>query len=281
MSLKNPKSIVLLGYPLQHSLSPLLHNFAFNQLGLDFTYNAYPIQPERLNDLGKDFLRILPIYGGNVTVPFKELVFNYLDNISDIASEVGAVNTFYKKDGILYGDNTDVYGFIESVSDVKESFTKKTVMMLGTGGSAKAVITALEKLNVQKIIVLSRKLEKSKLFVDNKSQLYPHIEMINLDYQNLLTYNQIKEVSVVINTTPLGMYENISPLQEDIINKFNENTFIYDLIYNPEKTKFLNLAENRGLKIRNGKMMLVYQAAKAFKLWTGFDFPIENALNLI
>ncbi|MBC7473850.1 MAG: shikimate dehydrogenase [Candidatus Sericytochromatia bacterium] len=281
MNLTNPKSIIILGYPLEHTLSPKIHNFAFKYHNLDYVYTAYPIAPDKLSEMGKYFLHNLPICGGNVTVPFKEIIFNYLDKFTEEASQVGAVNTFYQKDNQLWGDNTDVYGFLQSVDIYKDYFENKKVLLLGTGGSAKAIITALNNLNVKEIAVVSRELEKSNTFVVNKNNLNPNINMVSLDYDSLINYDGLSDFSAIINCTPVGMYENISPLPKTIIDRLNNDALVYDLIYNPSKSKLLSLSEARGLKIINGKMMLIYQASKSFKIWTGYEFPIDQVTEII
>src|SRR5258708_6578335 len=129
--LRNPKSVILLGYPLEHTFSPILHNFAFQYLKLDYIYTAFPLEPEKMPELGQNFLKILPFVGGNITIPFKEKIFNYLDKVTEEASQIGAVNTFYKKDGLLWGDNTDMYGFLQSVKGLENNFFNRKVLLIG------------------------------------------------------------------------------------------------------------------------------------------------------
>lgn len=278
--LKNPKSIVILGYPLNHTLSPLMHNYAFKYHNLDYVYSAYPIKPEDFSKLGKDFLKILPVYGGNVTIPFKEIIFNYLDNFSPEASEVGAVNTFYKKDGELWGDNTDLYGFLKSLENYRDNIENKKVIVLGSGGSSKAVCSGLYKLNAKEIIIISRDKNKSKIFSDNYNSKYQTNKFSSNNYEYFEDLNNLDKLGVVINTTPLGMYDNNSALSLEIINKINDDCLFYDLIYNPEKTTFLRYANETGKDILNGKPMLIYQAAKAFNIWTGYEFPLREIISL-
>lgn len=278
--LKNPKSIIILGYPLEHTLSPLMHNYAFKLYDLDYVYSSYPIKPDDLSKLGKDFLKILPIYGGNVTIPFKETIFNYLDKFTEEASEIGAVNTFYKKDGVLWGDNTDLYGFMKSLEGYEKFITNQKVIVLGTGGSSKAINTGLFKLNAKEIVIISREKEKSKVFASNYNQKYFTNKFKYDDYTYFDELKNLNEVSTVVNTTPLGMYNNISPISYEIIKKINENCLFYDLIYNPEITTFLRYAKETKKTILNGKNMLIFQASKGFKIWTNHEFPISEILDL-
>lgn len=279
LRLIKPKSVVILGYPLEHSASPLIHNYGFSYHNLDFVYTAMPIDPKDISKLGKDFLSILPIYGGNVTVPFKEIIFNYLHKFTDIASELGAVNTFYKKDGELWGDNTDLYGFIKSLDNYKEKIKNHKVVVLGSGGSSKSACSGLFKLGAQEIILISREYSKAKIFTDNYNQKYQTSKFIPADY-SYFSDNDLVDIELVVNTTPLGMYEQESVISEQLINKFNKDTLFYDLIYKPSTTTFLEYAKSTGHPILNGKSMLVYQAAKSFKIWTGYDLPTDEILSI-
>lgn len=278
--LKNPKSIIILGYPLEHTLSPLIHNYAFKYHNLDYVYTSFPIKPEDISKLSKNFLKILPIYGGNVTIPFKEIMFNYLDNFSNESSEIGAINTFHNKDGVLYGYNTDLYGFTKSLENYKNYINNKKVVILGTGGSSKAVASGLFKINSSEIIIISRDLEKAKVFSDNYNQKYSTNKFKFDDYRYFNNQENLINIGAIINTTPLGMYDNNSALSYEIISKINNDSLFYDLIYNPETTSFLRFAKETKKEILNGKDMLIYQASKSFNIWTGYEFPISDILNL-
>lgn len=278
--LKNPKSIVILGYPLEHTFSPLIHNYAFKYHNLDYVYTAFPIKPDELTKLGKDFLKVLPIYAGNVTVPFKEIIFNYLDKFTNDASEIGAVNTFYKKDGELWGDNTDLYGFIKSLEGYENFIQNQKVIVLGTGGSAKAVCSGLAKLGAKEIVIISRDKNKAKTFSDNYQGKYSQVNFTFNDYSYFDEKKNIENIKTVINTTPVGMYENQAAIASETVKSIDNNTLFYDLIYNPETTTFLRYAKETNKTTLNGKNMLIYQAAKAFKIWTGYEFPVSEISNL-
>ncbi|MFN8577903.1 MAG: shikimate dehydrogenase [Candidatus Sericytochromatia bacterium] len=278
--LKNPKSIVILGHPLEHTLSPLIHNYAFKYHNLDYVYSALSIKPEDISKLGKDFLKILSIYGGNITIPFKELMFNYLDKFSNEASEIGAINTFHNRDGTLYGYNTDLYGFTKSLENYENYINNKKTIILGTGGSSRAVSNGLFKLNSKEIIIISRDLERAKVFSDNYNQKYVTNKFKFDDYRYFNNQENLSNIGAVINTTPLGMYDNNSALSYDLVAKMNSDTLFYDLIYNPEVTSFLRFAKETKKEILNGKSMLIYQASKSFNIWTGYEFPISDILNL-
>jgi len=276
--LNNPSLFVLIGYPLHFSLSPIIYNYSFNYHNLDCVYLTFPIEPNYLSNLDNSIFRKLNFKGGNITVPFKERMINYIDKMSENASKTSAINTFYKKDNLLYADNTDIYGFCKSLDNYKENI-KSDVLLLGTGGSAKAIITSLNNLSVKNIYVVSREYEKSKQFVENRNIVFPNLNLYPITYNDL---NKMKfnNFSMIINSTPVGMYDNLSILEEEIISKLDKNILVYDIIYH-KKTRLLELSEKNNLKILGGLDMLVYQCEKSFKLWTDLGMPLENIRNII
>ncbi|MEK7432778.1 MAG: shikimate dehydrogenase [Cyanobacteriota bacterium] len=270
------KNYVILGYPLKHTISPIIHNTAFQYYNIDCEYGIFSIEPNEFSKIEIDFFRKSEFQGGNVTIPYKEKIINYLDKISDVAGKIGAVNTFYKKNELLLGDNTDYHGFFKSINKYNRFLENKTVVILGTGGSSKAVFHAILNFNPKKIIMVSRDKYNSENFVINKKQ-YVNLdisEILAFSYEDLEKFN-LEEVDTLINTTPVGMYENILPVKNIVLSMMKKNAFVYDLIYNPEKTKLLEVAENYGMTTMNGKEMLIYQAEKAFEIWTGKLFPDE------
>ena len=264
-----------MGYPLGHSFSPKIHNLAFSKLNLDYFYSTLAIKPSEFDNLAQDFLKSSAYFGGNVTIPFKEKIIKHIDKLTPEAYKTGAINTFYKKDNILWGDNTDVYGFFKSLEGFENYFYNKKVLILGTGGASKAVCSALEQLKVKEIVLVSRNFNTLDNFIKNRKNFIENIIFSGTDYNNLDTYKNLNEFSALINTTPIGMYENNSPLPKNIIDKLNKNCLVYDLIYNPAKTKLLDLAENRGLKTINGFNMLFLQATKSFEKWTNLNYPFD------
>ena len=233
----------IIGYPLGHSFSPPYFANKFKELGIkDAVYKAYPLKtinefPSLINS---------DLVGLNVTIPYKEAVIPYMDELSDAAAEIKAVNTILQKDGRLIGHNTDYYGFMKSLSDLIVGEHIKAALVLGTGGSSKAVCYALTTMGINYSLV-SR----------------------NTDYLSYkdLTEQVIKKHQLIINTTPLGMspHIHVSPLINFIY--LNDQHFCYDLIYNPEKTLFLKKAEQYGATIKNGHDMLVLQAEKSWQIW--------------
>ena len=265
----NTKLIGVIGHPIKHSFSPLMHNFEFRSKNLNYLYFPFDIPPSNLREALKAML-VLGIKGLNVTIPHKEKIIQYLDHVSDEAASVGAVNTIVNEGGLLHGYNTDIYGIIETLNPYKEEIYKNNVTIIGAGGSARAVIyTLIRHFRVEKIHVLNRTIEKVEALRDYfKDKM--HFENIFSD--ELIPVDNIENIkssNLIINTTPIGMYPNINETPIDISEVFNSNQMVFDLIYNPLKTEFLKIAEAKGATIINGLRMFVEQGAKAFELWTG------------
>lgn len=245
----------LLGEKLGHSVSPEIHHKVFSIMNIEGAYKKFEVSKE---DLGKvaDSIKTLKIKGVNVTIPYKRDIMPYLDFIADEAKKIDAVNTILLKDNKLYGYNTDYYGFGTIINRNKVEINDKVAMVLGTGGASKAVVTYLLDNNVSKLYLVSR----SKNVVSSYD--YSRVEYI--------TYEEIKHVKgdIIVNTTPVGMYPNIdaSPVSENIIDNFK---VLIDIIYNPRKTKFLEIGENLNKKICGGLEMLVGQAIKSEEFWQG------------
>lgn len=242
----------LVGEKLSHSLSPEIHKDIFKELNIEGAYRLFEIPKENIGELSKS-LRTLSIKGVNVTIPYKETVMNYLDEISREAKEIGAVNTIFNKKGKLLGYNTDYYGFKYMLEDKGITVRGKKVTVLGTGGASKAVVTYLLDEGALEIKLVSR----------TKKQLYKNESRIDV-----ITYEELDEVfgDVIINTTPVGMYPKIinSPVSEYIIKKYDA---LVDLIYNPLETEFLKLGIKNNKVTCGGLMMLVGQAIKAEEIW--------------
>ena len=267
------KKVGLIGYPIEHSFSPLIHNFAFKKENINFVYNCYEIKPHLMED-GLKGLQALGITGVNVTSPYKEKVIPYLNNLGTWASKIGAVNTITNKDGLLRGYNTDTEGFMKMLEDNNVILKNQNVIILGAGGAARAVIAVLIENDVKNINIFNRSLKNAKkqlLFWKEKAK------KINLNAYKLRKVfsknkninNIFKNADIIINTTPVGMkkfkkYEPLIP--EDLIC---ENQVVIDLVYNPLKTSFLKAAEKKNAIILNGLEMLIYQAIASFYLWTG------------
>jgi shikimate dehydrogenase len=268
-------SLGLIGYPLAHSLSPRIHNEAIKNCGLECNYLLYPIQSDDLQGLKNilDKIRDGVLTGVNVTIPHKQNVVAFLDELTPVAKSIGAVNTIYMSKGKLIGENTDSPGFLTDLNRIlaaehyKKGLVKKA-LVLGAGGSAHAITYALVN-NGWNVIISSRKPEQSERliaqFPENNSAL------TRIDYDANGFNANILDRFLVINATPVGMSPAIdkSPWPEGM--PLPPVSVIYDLVYSPRETKFIKDARLAGHQAFNGLGMLVEQAALAFKIWTGFD----------
>ena len=242
----------LIGEKLSHSISPKIHNMIFETLNVNDSYRLFEIPKENIENL-REALKTLTIRGVNVTIPYKEKVIEYLDEISKEAKNIGAVNTIFNKSGKLIGYNTDYYGFKYMLEDKNINVTGKKVTVLGTGGASKAVITYLLDSDVSEILLVSRK----------KKDLYKNEKKIKV-----IEYKDLKGVlgDIIINTTPVGMYPKMqdSPVTLEIIKNYD---VLVDLIYNPLETEFIKLGKENNKITCSGLMMLVGQAVKAEEIW--------------
>lgn len=238
------KQFGLIGYPLSHSFSPTYFNTKFELNGIDAHYDTYPLE-----DI-KDFIPLIQnnkFAGLNVTIPYKESIIPLLDEIEEGAKIIGAINTITFDNDKMIGYNTDVFGFEKSLMDFIESPKNITkAFILGTGGAAKAVKFVLDKLHIPYQMV-SRKNG-------------------DITYEGL-TAQIFSEVNLIINTTPLGMAPNHNSKPQIPYQWLNKKYFLYDLVYNPEKTIFLSEGLKKGCKIKNGHDMLILQAEKAWQIW--------------
>lgn len=276
MNINSKTSIYgIIGYPIGHSLSPLIHNYAFENLDFNSVYVSFDVNEEDLKDAIMG-IKALGIKGLNVTVPHKESVIKYLDRISDEAKLIGAVNTIKNNSGSLEGYNTDVTGFMESLKEHNVDVVGKNAVILGAGGAAKAVAVGLALLGVKSIYVCNRSIDKAKELSIHMGNNF-NIKSLGISYNDL---NMLDEIDILINATSVGMYPNVdvSPIGEDVVAKAK---FVYDIIYNPEKTLFLSYAEKYRIKYINGLDMLINQAIDSFKIWTGANFDKKIILNFL
>ncbi len=252
------KKYFVIGNPIEHSLSPRLHNYWFKENNIDAVYEKKQIEESDIEGIITE-MRNGKIEGINVTVPFKKSVIPFLDKV-EIPEVTQSVNTIYiHKNNItglnkIVGANTDILGFRYSLEHIKYNAKGKKVLILGAGGVTPSIIYALEAMEPSNIMLSNRTREKAK----NLKKLFPQIELIE--------WGDIKNFDMIINTTSLGLKKNDKlPINYDQIEP---GKFFYDVIYNPKKTNFLLEAEKRGHQIENGKMMFIYQAQAAFGLFT-------------
>jgi len=261
----------LIGNPVEHSVSPEMHNAAFEKLGLNFIYLPFRVTPENLEKaiLG---MRGLGMVGFNVTMPHKASIMKFLDEIDKTAEKIGAVNTIVNKDGKLLGFNTDGPGALWAFQEAGVNFKNKKVVMLGAGGAAKAIAFYLMSL-IKKLVIAGKTREEAQsLAKDLKKYFKKEIKGIENNTDNLR--QELKNAQILINATPIGMAPDINsmPIKTELLRS---NLTVFDSIYNPIETKLLREARKIGAKTINGVNMLVYQGAEAFKLWTGKNAPVE------
>lgn len=268
------KVVGLIGYPVEHTFSPSMHNAAFGSIGLNMVYLPFSIKPENLSN-ALDGIRGLDLIGANVTIPYKEKVISCLDKLSSEAEMIGAVNTIVNNDGILKGYNTDGLGFIRSLEeDAGVTPEDKSVMILGAGGAAKAVAFQLALSGIQELTLAVRRLDEgNKLSNDIGEKTGIKTKVIGLN--DVETGGKLREIDILINATPIGMSPNVEDMPPVNLKQIPDDAIVCDLIYNPAETQLLAQAKGRGLKTLNGIGMLLYQGALAFELWTGIKPPIE------
>lgn len=264
--------IGLLGWPVSHSFSPRMHNAAADAAGLNWAYMALPVRPE-LVETAVCGLPALGFRGVNVTIPHKQAVMPMLDDIEDGAKAIGAVNTIkvdWQDDNIpfLSGYNTDWSGFLADLAELDVPFAGRDCLILGAGGSARAVAYALASQGAKSVMVLSRRLEQAEELVEKIRPFTPNVLHIN-PLNALQNVVQSTTAPLIVNTTPLGMSPNVeSSVWPDEL-PFPANSFVYDLVYNPPQTNLMTQAQNAGCGAANGLGMLIWQGVKAFEIWTG------------
>lgn len=264
----------LIGWPVEHSMSPLMHNAAFAELGIEWAYVPLPVQPEQLPQALKG-LAALNFVGVNVTVPHKQAVMRYMDELSNAAQITGAVNTIHIKEGRYYGYNTDAIGFLNALKESGYDPKGLRVAVLGAGGAARAVVYALARAEAGSIVVFNRTAERAAFLIDDLADAFPDVSLSFelLHVERLARLNH--QVELVVNTTSVGMYPHVaeSPWPGEV--PIPQGAIFYDLVYNPMETVFLQQAKAAGSKTIDGLGMLVHQGAFAFHKWTGHEAPIQ------
>jgi len=272
----NTELIGLIGHPIKHSYSPFIQNYALELMNLDYVYLPFDVPAENLKNAVKAVLS-LGLKGVNVTLPHKEKIIKFLDELSEEASIIGAVNTIVNDHGKLIGYNTDAYGILETLLPYKDKISGTKVTVIGAGGSARAVVyTLLRHFKPEEINIINRTHQRADTLVNDLSlkmryDTFHTFELFPPDNVETLSNSRL-----IINATTMGMYPDIEDTITDIEDSFNEEQIVFDLIYNPTKSKFLKMAEMQGAKVVGGLKMLISQAAKSFELWTGVEMPVEK-----
>lgn len=267
----------LTGYPLGHSLSPKIHAAALKSCNLDGDYSLFPISPDNLQSLQELLTRLRSdeLHGLNVTIPHKQTVIPYLDDLTPSARAIGAVNTIYVKDGRLIGHNTDAPGFLADLARLLETGglpLEKLAIILGAGGAARAVVAALLSDGWQvQLAVRSADLDQAQELSLHHSSLISYFSFAELSSTDL------SQFGLIVNTTPLGMSPNLDTCAWPEGLDFPKHAAVYDCVYNPRETLFTKRACSAGLPASTGLGMLIEQAALAFEIWTGHT-PTRDVL---
>lgn len=259
----------VVGHPVSHSLSPLMHNIALRYHDLDAEYIAVDLKPQEITRFAS-WINRDTFLGCNITIPLKRELITIPDQLSPEAEALGAINTIVKEESgsVIGGHNTDIYGFIQPLIEIGDDLSYGRAIVFGTGGASLAVQYALTDLGYEEIVLVSR--------TPHRVQTLDYTQhTIVVDYSQWQAYAQ--EADLVVNTTPLGMssQRDQSPVEEKDA-AFLEETFCYDLVYNPAKTMFLQIAESAGASTMNGLDMLIHQGSRSFELWTGHKFPMKK-----
>lgn len=262
--------LAIIGYPLSHSMSKVIQETALKSCGLSGTYDVLPTEPENLIARIKR-LKVEGYHGFNVTIPHKVPITLFLSKFDTNANLIGSVNTVkITEDKNLEGSNTDIYGFVRAIpDDVKANLKDKMAVVLGTGGAARAICAGLVSLGVSMITFYSRNIIDSHPHVEILRQKFPKTK-IELKPYSLL--DNLKGYKILVNTTPVGMknfLEGASPIDYEVVKGLDDDVLVYDIVYNPVKTRLIKHAEFCGKRYVGGLDMLVYQAEKAFEIWTG------------
>lgn len=265
--------IGILGYPIGHSLSPAMQNKAFKFCEIDNVYLPLEVKPEDLSLVVKSLSK-LNFDGFNVTAPHKVEIIKYLDEIDEFAKIIGAVNTVVIKEGKTKGYNTDGKGFLRALEENANIQVKgKKIFILGAGGAARSIAVTMAVNGAEKIYICNRTYEKavklSNMLNNNFTKICKPIPMEPVHMKKA-----IDESDILVNSTVVGMYPNVenSPIDKSLLHK---DLVVYDIVYNPKKTKLLKDAEAIGCKTLSGLWMLVYQGAEAFEMWTGKKAPVK------
>ena len=255
------KKYLVIGNPIEHSLSPQLHNFWIKENNIKADYNKRKINKDEIKSLILN-VRDKKINGLNVTVPYKKEIINHLDELTHEANKTQSVNTVFLNGDKVTGHNTDIGGFELALKKIDFDIKNKEILILGAGGVVPSIIFALYKMETRKISVMNRTRSKT----ENLKNLFKEIV--------ILDWGEIPDCDMIINATSVGLKK------EDKINldfsKISKNKLFYDIIYNPDKTNFLKTGRDLGNKTENGKMMFIYQAIAAFKIWHGLEPKINN-----
>lgn len=272
------KLLGVIGHPIEHSLSPVMHNAAIAHLGVDYAYLPFPIKPEDLPQAIAGFAAI-GVHGFSITIPHKQTIIPFLADVSPLAQAVGAVNTVWRDEQGWHGTNTDVVGFLAPLKSLARDWKRVKPLILGNGGAARAVVAGCAELGCPQVRVVGRDGEKLRQFQQSWAGLSTSSSLaVNVQVHR---WEELPELlptaELVVNTTPIGMYPKVeqSPLAAEVMDRLQAGAIAYDLIYIPKPTLFLQQAAQRGAIALDGLEMLVQQGAAALEIWLGQPAPME------
>ena len=269
----------LLGSPVAHSISPLMHNEAFQLLDLDYTYLCFEVNEETL-PAAVDGLKACGIRRFNLTMPNKNKIVELLDELSPAARLIGAVNTVVNDDGHLTGYNTDGVGYMQAVKDAGYDITGKTITIMGAGGAATAICAQAALDGVEKIHIFARETsrfwDRTQKLAENINSTLPCKAVLHENKDTAALAQAISESALLLNATSVGMAPNTEGTIIEDTSLYHPDLIVSDVIYNPRETRFLKEAREAGCRTFNGMYMLLYQGAEAFRLWTGKEMPVKE-----
>lgn len=265
----------VMGWPVEHSLSPPVHNAAYISEGMNWVYTPMAVHPELVEE-AIEGIRALSFCGMNVTIPHKTAVVEHLDELSDVAAALNTVNTIHVSDGRLIGYNTDGLGFVRSLREAGWSASDKIVTMIGAGGAAAAVALAVARdEKPARLVILNRTPEKADQVANIVRNDLPDLPVITGDLASGHSQDLIRQSEILIDCTSVGMYPEVDVDPVVPGELLNEDMVVCDLTYNPRETVLLKTAKNVGAATLEGTGMLLHQGASAYELWTGKDAPVE------
>ena len=274
------RMIALLGYPVGQTLSPFIHNTAFAAQGINFAFAAYPVTRERIGD-GVRGLAALHFAGAGVTIPHKQAVLPYLDELSPCACAVGASNMIVRRrDGTLFGDNTDVTGFLAPLLSLTDRLRGADMAVLGAGGAARAVAYALlVTFHPKRLTLIARTPSKADILATDLAAFDENKALGVHPFSSARA--AVRGARLVVNATPIGMYPAVNDSPWPDADDFGDGHIVYDIVYNPEETRLLSDAASRGAVTIGGLDMLLEQAAAAYVQWTGHKMPVDVVKNAL
>lgn len=259
------QNLGVIGWPIAHSLSPVIQNAAIEAAGVDYNYTALPVAPENL-PAAVEGMKALNYRGWNVTIPHKSAIMPLLDEVDEAARIIGAVNTVVNDEGRLTGHNTDCLGFMGALKNRNIDMTDRTAVLLGAGGAARAVIWGLLQAGTAEVVLGVRNPAKAQPLAEEFAA-YGKVTVCSWDAEEFAV--KLGDCSLLVNTTPLGMTPKVEECPPVDWSKVNPSAFVYDIIYTPAETRFLREAKAHGHDVVNGEEMLAGQGAEALAMWTG------------